>query len=81
MSFKTVQAGIAKKEGVSEDRAGAILAAGTRKSSQAAVNANPSLSKVSGTKKPTNLGGLKDYGSNDQKSNHGLIRMNHKGDR
>lgn len=52
MSFRSVQAKIAKKEGVSPERAGAILAAGTRKSSQKAVNANPKLARVPGTKKP-----------------------------
>jgi len=46
--FKAVQSQIAKKEGVSKERAGAILAAGARKASPAAVKANPKLKKVSG---------------------------------
>lgn len=49
--FKAVQAQIAKKQGVSKDRAGAILAAGARKSSKKAVRANPRLKRVSGVKK------------------------------
>ena len=49
--FKAVAAKIAKKQGVSKDRAGAILAAGARKASPAAVKANPALKKVSGVKK------------------------------
>lgn len=48
MSFKSVQSGIAKKEGVSEKRAGAILAAATRRASPAAKRANPNLKKVKG---------------------------------
>lgn len=49
--FKAVQAKIAKKQGVSMERAGAILAAGARKASPKAVKANPRLKKVSGVKK------------------------------
>ena len=49
--FKAVAAKIAKKQGVSKERAGAILAAGARKASPAAVKANPALKKVSGVKK------------------------------
>ena len=50
--FKAVQKSIAKKqEGVSEERAGAILAAGARKASKSAVKANPRLKRVSGVKK------------------------------
>lgn len=48
--FKAVQEKIAKKAGVSKERAGAILAAGARKASAAAVKANPRLKKVSGMK-------------------------------
>lgn len=44
--FKAVQAQIAKKEGVSPDRAGAILAANTRNASSAAKKTNPNLKKV-----------------------------------
>jgi hypothetical protein len=42
---------IAEKQGVSKDRAEAILAAGARKASKKAVKANPRLKKVSGVKK------------------------------
>jgi hypothetical protein len=51
--FKAVAGGIAAKQGIPIKNADAILAAGTRKSSQAAVNSNPSLSNIPGTKKPT----------------------------
>ena len=44
--FKKVQAGIAKKMGVSNDRAGAILASSTRKSSAGAKAKNPHLKRV-----------------------------------
>ena len=49
--FKAAQASIAKKQGISPDRAGAILAVGARKASPKAVKANPKLKKVSGVKK------------------------------
>jgi len=49
--FKAVQKKIAAKQGVGMKRAGAILAAGARKASKAAVKANPNLKKVSGMKK------------------------------
>ena len=49
--FKKAASMIAKKQGVSKERAGAILAAGARKASPAAVKANPRLKKVSGMKK------------------------------
>jgi hypothetical protein len=48
--FKAVAKKIAAKQGVSSERAGAILAAGARKASPAAVKANPALKKVSGVK-------------------------------
>ena len=48
MGFKAAQASIAKKEGVSKDRAGAILAASSRGASKAAKRANPNLKKVRG---------------------------------
>jgi len=44
--FKNNQAAIAKRSGVSMKRAGAILAASTRKASPAAKRANPRLNKV-----------------------------------
>ena len=46
--FKSVQKSIAKKEGVSEKRAGAILASAARKASPAAKKANPRLKRVKG---------------------------------
>lgn len=49
--FKAAQKKIAAKQGVSMESAGAILAAGARKASPAAVKANPRLKKVSGVKK------------------------------
>ena len=48
--FKAVAKKIAAKQGVPMERAGAILAAGARKASPAAVKANPALKKVSGVK-------------------------------
>jgi hypothetical protein len=50
--FKAVQKEIAKKQGVSMEAAGAILAAGARKASPEAVRKNPRLAKISGVKKP-----------------------------
>jgi len=44
--FKAVQKKIAAKQGVSKERAGAILAASTRKASSAAKKKNPKLKKV-----------------------------------
>jgi len=49
--FKAVAAGIAKKQGISIERASAIVAAGARKASPAAIKINPRLKKVSGVKK------------------------------
>jgi len=46
--FKAVQSSIAKKQGVSSERAGAILAASSRNASKAAHKANPRLNKVKG---------------------------------
>jgi len=46
--FKAVQSKIADKEGISKDRAGAILAASSRGASKAAKKANPKLKKVKG---------------------------------
>lgn len=46
--FEAVQKKIAKKQGISEERAGAILAAGARKAGPAAKKANPNLKKVKG---------------------------------
>jgi len=44
--FKGAQASIAKRSGVGMERAGAILAASTRKASPAAVRKNPRLLNV-----------------------------------
>jgi hypothetical protein len=49
--FKANQRKIAKRQGVSMDSAGAILAAGARKAGKKAVKKNPDLKKVSGVKK------------------------------
>lgn len=46
--FKAIQQKIAKREGVSMDRAGAILAAASRRASPAAKKANPRLKRVKG---------------------------------
>lgn len=46
--FKAVQTSIAKKMGVSKERAGAILASRTRKASPAAKQRNPRLKRVKG---------------------------------
>lgn len=46
--FKAVQEKIAAKEGVSKDRAGAILASASRGASKAAKKSNPRLNKVKG---------------------------------
>jgi hypothetical protein len=46
--FKAVQAKIAKKQGVSKQAAGAILASATRKASASAKRANPRLKRVAG---------------------------------
>lgn len=46
--FKAVQSSIAKKQGIPKERAGAILAAATRKASPAAKKANQKLKKVKG---------------------------------
>jgi hypothetical protein len=51
MGFKSAQKSIAKKSGVSMERAGAILASGARKASKKAIKANPNLKKVKGMPK------------------------------
>lgn len=50
MGFAAAQKSISKKQGIPMEKAGAILAAGARKASPAAVKANPNLKKVSGMK-------------------------------
>jgi hypothetical protein len=44
--FKAAQAGIAKKEGVSKESAGKILASATRNASKKAKKKNPRLKRV-----------------------------------
>ena len=46
--FAAVKDKIAKKEGVSDKAAGAILASSTRRASAKAKSANPNLKKVKG---------------------------------
>ncbi len=46
--FKKAAENISKKEGVSPDRAKAILASATRKASPSAKKKNPKLKKVKG---------------------------------
>ena len=46
--FAAVQSSIAKKDGVSKNAAGAILASATRKASSKAKKKNPKLKKVKG---------------------------------
>ncbi len=48
MGFKNAQKSIAKRQGISMDRAGAILADGARKASASAKKKNPNLKKVKG---------------------------------
>ena len=48
--FKKVAQGIAAKEGVSKDAAGAILASSSRKASRKAKRKNPRLKRVAGRK-------------------------------
>jgi hypothetical protein len=54
MGFKAAQAQIARRQGIPMERAGAILAAGTRKASAAAKRKNPNLKKVKGSTKRGN---------------------------
>ena len=46
--FKNVAAGMAKKQGISKERASAELAASNRKASAGAKRKNPALKKVTG---------------------------------
>ncbi len=46
--FKAVQGRIAKKMGISSERAGAILASSSRHASAKAKRANPRLRKIKG---------------------------------
>lgn len=49
--FKAVQKKIVKKQNISMERAGAIVAAGARKASKKAIKANPRLKRVAGVVK------------------------------
>lgn len=49
--FKAEQSKIAKKEGISQNRAGAILASSARNASKSAHKANPRLNRVKGKAK------------------------------
>lgn len=51
IGFKGAQKKVAAKQGVSKERAAAIVAAGARGASKKAQKANPRLKKVSGVKK------------------------------
>ena len=57
--FAAVQKKVAAKQGISMERAGAIVAAGARKASKKAVAANPRLKRVSGVKKAAPKKGMK----------------------
>lgn len=46
--FKSVSKSVARKEGISLDRAAAIIAAGARNASPAARRKNPRLNRVKG---------------------------------
>ena len=48
--FKKNQKAIAERQGISEERAGAILAEGARKASAKAKRKNPRLKRVKGKK-------------------------------
>ena len=48
VGFQKAQSQIAKKQGISQNSAGAILAAGARNASKGAKKANPRLNKVKG---------------------------------
>lgn len=48
MGFEAAARGVAKRQGVSMERARAIIAAGARKASPAAKKRNPNLRKVKG---------------------------------
>lgn len=48
MGFKAAADSVARKEGVSKKRAGAIIAAGARNASKSAKRKNPNLKKVKG---------------------------------
>lgn len=49
--FKNVARGIAKRQGVSQERANAMLAGGTRRAGPKARRENPRLNRVKGKRK------------------------------
>lgn len=51
MGFNAASASVQRKEGVSKERADAIIAAGAHKASPAAKRANPNLEKVRGARR------------------------------
>jgi len=51
MGFKAAAASVAKRQGVSEEAADRIIAAGARNASPAAKKKNPNLKKVKGKAK------------------------------
>lgn len=51
MGFKAAAESVERKEGVSKDRASAIIAAGARNASSKAKRANPRLMKVRGSRR------------------------------
>lgn len=59
--FAAVAAKIARKEGVSANRAGAILAASTRRAGRAARRRNPRLNRVKGGRRYCGGGMVKGY--------------------
>lgn len=52
MGFAAAARSVAQRQGVSMESADKMIAAGARKASQKAVNANPRLARVPGAKKP-----------------------------
>jgi hypothetical protein len=76
--FKSVQSSIAKKQGISKDRAGAILGAASRHASAAAKHANPRLNRVKG--KMHSGGMIPEDGLYEMKKDEMVIPADTKGD-
>lgn len=70
MSFKSVQAKIAKKGGYSKASAGAILANASRHASKAAKKANPKLKKVLGGNTLISANSMKGQSMGNKAANH-----------
>lgn len=68
--FKAVQSKIASKEGISKDRAGAILAASSRRASAGAKKANPRLKKVHGGNTLISASSMKGQSCGNKSDNH-----------